>query len=212
MDEWLDEPTSIRSGEEIPLEKLEAYLQKELSIIGKLAIRQFPSGFSNLTYQLKFGDQKLVLRRPPFGAKIKSGHDMGREYKILYNLKKVYSKVPEPFYYTEDESILGAPFYIMEKVEGIILRAKKPKEITPDKRIMSGIAKSVVDEFAALHIVDVENAGLSDLGRPKGYVERQIDGWTKRYYKSKTDEIVSIEKVAKWLVENRPPESGNRRG
>ena len=209
-EKWIDQATNVRKGEELDTEKIVRVLKNELGFEGdQLVVEQFPSGFSNLTYQLSFGEQKFVLRRPPFGAKIKSGHDMGREYKILHNLKKVYSKVPEALFYSEDESIIGAPFYIMEKVEGIILRAKMPKEMTPDETTMSGIATAFVDEFAALHTVDYESAGLSDLGKPEGYIERQIKGWTKRYYNAKTDEIFPIENAAKWLLENMPSESGS---
>ena len=207
---WIDRAVEVRKGEELDVEKLVPILKNELGFEGDhIVVEQFPSGFSNLTYQLRFGDKEYVLRRPPFGAKIKSGHDMGREFTILKNLKKVYSKVPQPLYYTEDENIIGSPFYIMEKVEGIILRSKMPKEMTPDKAAMSGIANAFVMEFSALHTVDLKSAGLSDLGKPEGYIERQIKGWTKRYFNSKTDEIPSVEGVAKWLIEKMPPDSGN---
>jgi len=206
---WIDRATNIRKGEELDAEKLIPILKNEMGFEGDdLVIEQFPSGFSNLTYQLNFGERNFVLRRPPFGAKIKSGHDMSREFKILKNLKKVFPKVPQPFFYTENESIIGVPFYIMEKVEGIILRAKMPEKMTPDKATMAGIANAFVDDFAALHAVDFESAGLSDLGKPEGYIERQINGWTKRYFNAKTDDFQNVEKVAEWLAENMPPDSG----
>jgi aminoglycoside phosphotransferase (APT) family kinase protein len=207
---WIDRATDVRKGEELNNENLSRLLKKELGLEGgELVVEQFPGGFSNLTYLLRFGEVEYVLRRPPVGAKIKSGHDMGREYKILHNLKKVYSKVPQTLFYTEDENIIGASFYIMEKVKGVILRSKMPNEMIPDENTMSGIAKAFVDNFTALHSVDFRSAGLSDLGKPEGYVERQIKGWTKRYFNAKTDEISAVESVAKWLLENMPSESGN---
>ncbi len=126
--EIIDQAIFIRKGEELDLGPLEAYLNDKLPEPGgKLEIQQFPSGFSNLTYLLRFGEQELVLRRPPFGANIKSAHDMGREYYVLSNLIEVYPKVPRPLVYCEDESVIGAPFYVMQRVQGVILRKQPPK-------------------------------------------------------------------------------------
>ena len=208
MSDWIDQPTKIRKGEDLNIESLQKYLNKQLpQHAGELVIEQFPGGYSNLTYLIKLGDTQFVLRRPPFGAKIKSAHDMGREYKILSALSKHWSKAPKPEVYTEDESIIGSPFYVMERVQGVILRPKMPKEMTPDAPTMSGISKALANTFAELHQVDYEAAGLGDLGKPNGYVERQITGWTKRYFKSKTNEIPEIEKVAKWLADHLPEEN-----
>lgn len=205
---WNDQARQVRSGEELNVATLEPYLQKALRMpAAELIVEQFPGGFSNLTYLIRLGEQGFVLRRPPFGAKIKSAHDMGREYKILHALSQSYSKVPKPLLYTEDESIIGAPFYVMERVEGIILRPKMPKEMAPEPATMHGIAVSLIDTFADLHAVDYKAVGLGDLGKPEGYVERQVSGWTNRYFKSKTDDIAAIESVAKWLAENQPGES-----
>jgi len=206
---WKDKSTKIRKGEELNFKNLERFLKQEWpDLEGRLLVEQFPSGFSNLTYLVKMGARQFVLRRPPFGAKIKSAHDMGREYKILSALSRSYAKVPKPILYTEDEDIIGAPFYLMERVEGVILRAKMPEAMQPNPDKMHGIAKGVVDTMVELHQVDYEAAGLGELGKPEGYVMRQIEGWTKRYVKSKTNEVASIEKVAKWLQENMPKESG----
>ncbi len=204
-----DNATDVRKGEELPLEKLKQYLDENLpDSRGEIHIRQFPSGFSNLTYLIRQGEKEYVLRRPPFGANIKSGHDMSREYKILSNLYKVYPKVPKPVLFCEDKEVLGADFYLMERVEGIIIRGQiRPKQY-PDRNTMSGIAEAFVETFAQLHEVDFQVAGLGDLGKPEGYVARQIAGWTKRYFKAKTDEIDPIEKMAKWLDENQPADSG----
>lgn len=208
--EHLDQPTNIRKGEELDTTRLLAYLKEQLpEIDGPLSIKQFPGGFSNLTYSLKYGDQDFVLRRPPFGANIKSAHDMSREYRIFEKLIKHYQKVPKPILYCEDEQVLGAPFYIMERVQGVILRSTMPKYMHPSPDIMRGIAEALVDTFVELHEVDYHAAGLGALGKPEGYVERQITGWTKRYFKAKTDEVPSLENAAKWLAENQPSESSS---
>ena len=200
-----DQPSKIRPGEELNLKALQTYLQETVSeLSGTLAATQFPGGYSNLTYLLKMGNREMVLRRPPFGANIKSGHDMGREYRILTALSRRYSKVPKTFTYTEDKTIIGAPFYIMERVRGVILRPKMKVAAQPDPTLMRGIAEGLVDTFVELHQVNYKAVGLEDLGRPMGYVERQISGWTKRYLKAKTDAFPSIEKVAKWLQDHQP--------
>ena len=205
---YIDQPTEIRQGEELDMGKLLAYLQQKLPANnGPLSLRQFPGGFSNLTYSLTYGDQDFVLRRPPFGAKIKSAHDMSREYHLFEKLIGHYPKVPRAILYCEDEEVLGAPFYIMERVKGIILRSKMPAPMRPEPTKMQGIAKALVGTFAELHEVDYRAAGLSDLGRPEGYVGRQINGWTKRYMNARTDEVPSLEQSAKWLDEHQPKES-----
>lgn len=205
---WQDRPTAVRSGEALNIEKLEPYLKERLPHLdGPLVIEQFPSGFSNLTYLIRGGETELVLRRPPFGANIKSAHDMSREFRILSHLITLYPKVPQPHLYCEDETIIGAPFYVMERLSGVILRPHMPPEMIPAPPLMSRIAQSLIDNLAALHALDYQAAGLGDFGKPEGYVERQITGWSKRYLRAKTDEIADMEKAAAWLHANLPPET-----
>lgn len=201
---YLDQATAIREGEGLDLAKLEPFLKDSLGLAGALEVLQFPSGFSNLTYLLSLGGKDLVLRRPPFGAAIKSAHDMSREYKVLSHLQGVFDKAPQPFLYCDDDAILGAPFYVMERVQGVILRGRMPKEQQPEPVLMRRIANSLVDALVELHRVDLNAAGLSDFGKPESYVERQLKGWTKRYYAAQTDEIPSIDAAAKWLAKNMP--------
>ncbi len=204
---WIDQPNAVREGEELDTEKLAAYLRAHLpDLDGSLSITQFPKGFSNLTYMLQVGNRELVLRRPPFGANIKGGHDMGREYKILSRLYKVYPKVPQALLYCMEEEILGVPFYVMDRVEGVILRSSLPEEAVPAPALMERIADSYIDNMVDLHAIDYEAAGLGDLGRPAGYIERQIGGWTKRYQKARTGAVPEVERVAAWLVEHMPPD------
>lgn len=202
---WLDQPTTVRAGEELNTEVLQAYLSQHLDVDGDLMVLQFPKGFSNLTYLLRLDTREFVLRRPPFGANIKSAHDMGREYKILSHLSPVYSKAPRPLFFCKDEAVLGAPFYVMERVQGVILRPHMPEAMIPPASQMAAIANAFVDTLAELHAVDYEAAGLGELGRPEGYTQRQIMGWTKRYDKARTDDIPEMDRVAVWLADHIPP-------
>ncbi|MEZ4736254.1 MAG: phosphotransferase family protein [Caldilineaceae bacterium] len=205
----IDQPTTVRTGEELDLLRLADYLTRHLpAAAGPLVVEQFPSGYSNLTYLLRLGDQELVLRRPPFGANIKSAHDMGREYKVLSGLRRVYAKVPQPLLYCEDEAVMGAPFYVMARVRGMILRAQPPRELTLTPALMTGLSAAAIDTLAEIHGLDVAAAGLADLGRPQGYTERQISGWTRRYRAAQTDEVATLEQVMPWLQQALPGDSG----
>ncbi|MEO1053172.1 MAG: phosphotransferase family protein [Bacteroidota bacterium] len=201
----LDSARSIREGEELDTEKLSAYLKEQSEgFQGDIQVSQFPSGYSNLTYLLQIGDKEYVLRRPPFGANIKSAHDMGREYKVLSMLKPVYEKVPQPVLYCEDEAVIGGPFYMMERVTGIILRNQPPKGITMDTDTMKGISEACVDNLAALHNIDIVSTGLAEMGKPEGYISRQVEGWIKRYYNAETDKIKHMDATAEWMRANMP--------
>src|SRR6185503_18567974 len=203
-----DQSSTIRPGEELPLEPLFNYLSTHLpEVTAPLIVEQFPAGFSNLTYLLRFGDRELVLRRPPVGAKIKTAHDMSREYRILSHLYPVYKKVPRPLLFCDDESILGAPFYVMERVTGIILRAQRPVGVDLTPETMRQLSATFIETLAEIHEIDYEGAGLGDLGSPQGYVKRQVEGWTKRYFNARTDHVSSIEKLADWLHSNLPADS-----
>lgn len=205
-----DQPAPIRPGEELDLEKLQAFLQVKFPNLAEtsLEVLQFPSGHSNLTYLLRLGDDELILRRPPFGAKIKSAHDMQREYQILSALFPVYPKVPRPLVYSEDASIIGAPFYLMERLKGIILRRVPPEGLLLTAEQMRSLSENFVDNLVEIHQLDYQAAGLGGLGRPEGYVRRQIEGWTKRYFDARTDDLPEVERVAAWLAEHMPPDSG----
>ena len=205
----IDQSCSVRSGEELDHVRLTEYLGEHLPDLGReLEIEQFPNGFSNLTYLLRYGDRQLVLRRPPFGAEIKSAHDMGREFRVLSGLVKVYDKVPRPLLFCKDAQVLGAPFYIMERVTGVVLRPGAAALAHLPAAKMRKLAPALIDNLAEIHSLDVDAAGLSELGRPTGYVSRQIEGWARRYERARTDDIVEMETLAAWLHEQRPPEQG----
>jgi aminoglycoside phosphotransferase (APT) family kinase protein len=209
MADVIDTPRPVRKGEELDASRLEGYLRKHLpGFEGPVTIEQFPSGHSNLTYFVRAGDRELVLRRPPFGSKVKSAHDMSREFRILSQLGKAYPPAPRALAYCDDPEVLGAPFYLMERIRGTILRRGIPRglDLTPD--VMRKLCESFIDNLATLHALDFRAAGLGDLGKPEGYNTRQVTGWTKRYADSKTDDIPDIDKIAAWLAERIPAESG----
>lgn len=176
--------------------------------IGDIVVTRFPAGHSNLTYLVDGPRRSVVLRAPPPGAATigGAGHDMVREARILQRLKPVYDKVPAVLGVQEsaEGSPLGVPFYAMEKIEGRVLRQKKPKDLELTPAIMRKLTEGFVDELAGLHGVDVGAAGLADIGKPEGYVQRQVDGWVGRYEKAKTDEISDLENAATWLKANTP--------
>ena len=208
MGKGLDQAKAVRKGEQLSEEKLLHHLNTSL---GKeeqsLLVQQFPSGFSNLTYLIQYAGLDYVLRRPPFGANVKSGHDMGREYKILKALDGHYAKAPKPLLFCADTEVLDAPFYLMERVQGKILRASTPKEEMPTPDQFQKLAGNLVDTLVELHELDYKAVGLDDLGNPEGYVERQVMGWGKRYQKAKTHDHKAMEDTAKWLANHMPKKS-----
>jgi aminoglycoside phosphotransferase (APT) family kinase protein len=145
-----------------------------------------------------------VLRRAPPGVKIKSAHDMGREYRILSHLANVWEKTPRPLAQCDDESLIGSAFYVMERVRGVILRQRVPSGLTLDAETMRRVSESVIDTLAEIHAIDFRAAGLGDLGKPEGYVTRQMSGWTERYRKAQTDDVPSFEELGAWLSSHAP--------
>jgi aminoglycoside phosphotransferase (APT) family kinase protein len=185
----------VRTGEELDVEKLAAFLGK-----GAVTVEQFPGGHSNLTYLVRQGDEEYVLRRPPFGSKVKSAHDMGREVAVLSKLAPVYDRAPKVIAYEPTGDVLGAPFYLMERRRGVILRKDAPS----DPATIARICDLLVDALVDLHAVDYAAAGLGDFGKPAGYVERQVKGWSERYVNSQTDDIAAMTSVGAWLAANMP--------
>jgi aminoglycoside phosphotransferase (APT) family kinase protein len=170
-------------------------------------VRQFSGGASNLTYLLRYPDRELILRRPPVGTKARGAHDMGREFRIQRGLAPVFPQVPRMVAYCNDESVIGSEFYVMERVVGTIpRRSELGVELTPEQVRQLGF--TLVDTLLDLHRVDPAAAGLGDLGKGEGYVERQVGGWSNRYRKAKTWNVPSFEKVMAWLEANRPADTG----
>jgi aminoglycoside phosphotransferase (APT) family kinase protein len=207
-DALTDEATSVRTDEDLDKGKIEAFLRETIpGLRGDITIKQFPSGYSNLTYLISGGEWELVLRRPPFGKKAKTAHDMGREYRMLSALKPVFPYCPTPLAYTEDESILGCPFYVMERIKGIILRKDLPRGMILTPFDMESLCDELLRIHAELHAVDYRKIGLENFGKPEGYVQRQVDGWCSRYRDARTPDAPDFEEVMSWLHDKMPPES-----
>ncbi len=204
----IDQPAPVRDGEELDAGRLERFLREAVAgLEGPVSVRQFPRGHSNLTYFIRAGGRELVLRRPPHGTKAKSAHDMGREYRVLSALQGVYPYCPKPLAYCEDESILGAPFYVMERIAGIIVRREFPPEFKPDPGEVRTLCLNLLKAQAELHAIDPRRVGLDDFGKPEGYVARQVYGWSKRYRAARTPDAPESEDIMAWLAAKMPPES-----
>lgn len=202
-----DRPAKVRQGEELAAKAVEEFLKDNIEgLEGTLEVAQFPSGFSNLTYMIRVGKKELVLRRPPFGTKAKTAHDMSREYRILSALHPVFPYAPKPFAYTEDTSIMGCPFYVMERIKGIILRKDLPKGVEMSPEDARRLCENLIDLHYELHSIDYKEVGLENFGRPDGYVKRQVEGWSRRYLAAKTEDAPDFKRITEWLPKNMPPE------
>ena len=199
----------MRAGEEIDIWGVDMYLSGHLDLIVRdLEIEQFPAGNSNLTYLVRFSGNEYVLRRPPFGNTVETAHDMRREFDVLSKLSDVYPATPRPLDYCDDKSLIGSEFYLMERRKGLIIRGRAPDELDASPKLQRSVSKSFIQNLADLHALDYEAAGLGGLGKPGGYVRRQVEGWTKRYFAAKTDEWPELESAIEWLNDNIPPEFG----
>ena len=176
------------------------WLQPFIGVDALPEVMQFRSGASNLTYLLKYPDRELVLRKPPVGMKAASAHDMKREFLIQSRLQPVYPLVPSMIAMCDDQAVMGSDFYVMERVVGDIFRRDVPEGVTPAD--VSVMADSLINGLVQLHAVDASI--LDELNKGPGYVQRQVDGWSKRYRNALTDDVPNGEKVMAWLDANRP--------
>lgn len=205
MESLIDQPGSVRKGEEFDVAKVDAFIKVHLpSLTGTPEIRQFAGGASNLTYLLRYPDRDLILRRPPFGYKAKSAHDMLREARIMTVLKPVYRYVPTVVATCNDLAVMEADFYVMERINGIILRQDLPEGLNLGVEDTRKLCLNVIDRMIELHRVDYRAAGLDSLGKGEGYVRRQIDGWIDRYRQARTDDVGDFETVMAWLKDKMP--------
>src|SRR5437660_326221 len=207
---------AIRAGEELDFAVLDRYLRQHLAARSlefdptpPMEIKQFPGGHSNLTYLVRFGAQEFVLRRPPVGPVAPTAHDMPREYKLLSTIHARFPLAPKPILLCEDVSVIGVPFYLMERRRGLVVRFKLPQEIRDDPGLRRRLSETVVDTLVALHAVDIYSSGIVDIGKPAGFVTRQVNGWAERWQRSKTGEVPEMDKVINWLSESIPSESEN---
>lgn len=193
----------VRKSEQLDWSRLASYLREHLpGADGELSVEQFPGGHSNLTYLLRFGDNEYVMRRPPFGPVPPRAHDMARESRVLFAVNPVFPLAPRPFVLCEDTSIIGSIFYVMERRRGVVIRMEEPPGLSPETR--QRISGSIIDTLADLHAIDIDKHGLTALGKPAGFVSRQVNGWTERWHGSKTTELPEMEMLASWLHERIP--------
>lgn len=205
MSDLIDQPKRVRKDDALDVPAVTAWLSERVDgLSGAPDVHQYRGGASNLTYLLTWPDRELILRRPPFGHKAKSAHDMGREVRFLRALRPVYSGLPEVVAYCEDDAVADGEFYVMERLRGVILRQDIPPGLGLDAAGVTELCHNVLDKMVELHSIDIEAHGLTGLGRGGNYVERQIAGWSKRYRKAMTPGAADFERVMAWLEANRP--------
>jgi aminoglycoside phosphotransferase (APT) family kinase protein len=203
---------TVRPSEQLDWDSLASYLRERLAAVsaGKfqpgvpMHVEQFPGGHSNLTYLLRFGDQEFVMRRPPFGPLPPKAHDVAREYRILQAVHPVYPLAPRPVLLCEDASVAGSTFYVMERRRGLVVRTKEPPELADHPAQRRRTSEAVVKGLVDLHNVDVAAYGLLALGKPTGFVERQVRGWNERWKGSRTSELPEMDALASWLADRLP--------
>ncbi|WP_462410426.1 phosphotransferase family protein [Neobacillus sp. Marseille-QA0830] len=187
--------------------QLETLIRKTIPDIPDetMKIKKFSEGYSNHTYLLSFGSWESVLRRPPFGEIPAKAHDIGREYRILSKLHEVYPLAPKPYLYSEDPAIMGKHFYLMEKKQGVVINEVLPDCYGPSEQVGPAISKGIIHSLVELQQVDYQKANLLDIGKPEGYLERQVHSWIKRNAMSKTDEFCGVKELEAWLIKNMAP-------
>ncbi|MFM0739588.1 phosphotransferase family protein [Paraburkholderia xenovorans] len=201
----LDRAGAVRSGEELDAAAVDGWLKQQLSgLQGTPEITQYSGGASNWTYRLKYENDDLILRRPPNGTKAKSAHNMAREYRIQRALKPVFPFVPEMRACCADESIIGAEFYVMQRLDGIIPRKNLPRGMSLSAATAQQLCHTFLDTLISLHKVDYETAGLTSIGAGAGYTQRQIEGWSKRYRDAHTWNVPKGDAIIDWLLSNLP--------
>ena len=196
---------ATRIDEALDTARLEPWLREHLpETPGPLRVAQFGGGHANLTYLLRFGASEYVLRRPPLGPVAPSAHDMRREYRVLSRLHRYFPLAPRSYLYCDDETIIGAPFQVMERRTGTVIRKRTPERYD-DPRLKARIGVMVVDTLADLHLLDREAVGLGDLGRPEGFVQRQLEGWAKRWEAARHEDNPEMDRLIAWLRARLPP-------
>ncbi|HZG73298.1 MAG TPA: phosphotransferase family protein [Chondromyces sp.] len=196
---------SAQSEEEINWAEFETYLRDQLNLEDDpMEVKQFSEGYSNLTFLIKIGEWESVMRRPPFGKIPPKAHDMEREYKLLEKINPVFPLAPKPYLFEYNPNIMDKPFYLMEKKNGVVLDDTIPQEYESIPAIKKIIPESTIDTLVQLHDINFQEAGLQNIGKPDGYLERQVHGWIKRYHDCKTDEIKVYRDIEKWILSSIP--------
>ena len=204
----------VRPGEQLDWVRLGAWLRERLpacdvaglDVSRDPEIAQFPGGHSNLTYLVRFGLVEIVVRRPPFGPVPPTAHDMAREFRWLSAMHGVFALAPRPYLLCDDLDVIGSVFYAMERRRGLVVRAEEPP-VLANPAARRRLSTAMIDTLADLHAIDVSAHGLSTLGKPAGFVERQVRGWSERWHRSKTTPLPEMDALAEWLREHLPADS-----
>ena len=195
----------VRPGEELDLAALSRWLFGKIDGAEQgFTVEQFPCGHSNLTYLLRIDDREYVLRRGPLGPVAAKAHDMAREFRVLEMVHPYFPEAPKVFHLCEDASVLGGVFFLMERRHGVVLRDDVPPELACAPNYAKLVSESFIDTIVRLHAINISKTGLSALGRPEGFLERQVLGWGDRWNRAKTEESPQMDRVIRWLVEHRP--------
>jgi aminoglycoside phosphotransferase (APT) family kinase protein len=205
---------AVRAGEQLDWARLTGWLRERLPSCGITGldasrdpdVAQFPGGHSNLTYLIRFGAAEIVVRRPPFGPVPPTAHDMAREFRWLVAMHRVFPLAPRPYLLCEDLDVVGSVFYVMERRTGVVVRAEEPPQLADVPEARRALSGSLVDTLADLHAIDVAAQGLAGLGKPAGFVERQVRGWTERWHRSQTTPLPEMDALAGWLRRRLPPD------
>ena len=202
------ETIAVRPDEQFDEAAVAAYLAGRLPGSDQpLLVRQFGGGAANLTYELDYGEHVYVLRRPPLGPIAPRSHDMAREHAVLSRIYEAYEPAPRSFLLCEDEALIGAPFFVMERRYGLVVRRRMPAGYAALPDGARRLGEALVDGLAQLHGLDYQALGLGELGRPAGFIERQVEGWFGRWEKAKAEELPAMDRVHRWLADNLPPDS-----
>ncbi|MEM9608597.1 MAG: phosphotransferase family protein [Actinomycetota bacterium] len=201
-----DATVAIATDDERRWDRLEAFLRQELDVDGAFGTRQFSNGAANLTFLVRFGDRELVVRRPPFGVIAPGAHDMGREHRVLSRLWREFDRAPRALVFCDDHEVFGADFFVMERRPGVVIQGDLPADMVGLPDVGRRVGLAVVDAMADLHLVDPAACDLDSLGRPDGFVDRQVSGWHHRWSLSKSDASPSLmDEVGERLAETLPP-------
>jgi aminoglycoside phosphotransferase (APT) family kinase protein len=202
----------VRPTEQLDWAALAAYLRwhlepgqiKGLDLSREMEVSQFPGGHSNLTYLVRFGGAELVMRHPPLGPLPPKAHDMAREYRWLAALHPVFPLAPRPYVLCEDPAVIGSVFYLMERRRGIVVRHDEPMPLANHPEMRRRVSEALIDTLADLHAVDTSATPIAALGKPAGFVARQVEGWTDRWRRSKIDDVPEMDALAAWLLARLP--------
>lgn len=201
----MDKARDVRDEDRLDPAAVDAYLKQQVAgLSGTPEIRQFPGGASNLTYLIRYAERELVLRKPPPGTRPGSAHDMLREARVMAALKPHYPHLPAILARCEDEAVLGTHFYVMERLNGVILRRDLPSDLGLDEAGVRQLCHGFVDRLVELHRIDASSAPLAAIGRGEGYIARQVGGWSDRWRKALTDDAQPVDEVMAWLAQKQP--------